>query len=149
MVNSSVNITRVPRTADDLEIYSGDVRSFEWYWDENDEMPGLDAFVALDDDGRAAVIASLEHWGDLEMGKRVSTTRINEEHDDPKILAVKAGKYRFTMFHAGSNVWVVCDYYLKQKQKLDKRAKAAIERTIARKQSYERRVRSGEYYERD
>jgi hypothetical protein len=139
----------VSRTSDDLEIYTGLVRSFEWYWDENDEMPGLDAFNDLNDDDKAAVMASLEHWGDLELGKRVSETRINEECAEPKILAVKGGKHRFAMFHAGNNVWIVCDYYRKQKEKLDKLGKAAIERTIVKKQIYERRVQAGGYYERD
>jgi len=108
----------VSRISDDLEIYTGLVRSFEWYWDENDEMPGLDVFNDLNDDDKAAVMASLEHWGDLELEKRVSETRINEECAEPKILAVKGGKHRFAMFHAGNNVWIVCDYYRKQKEKL-------------------------------
>ncbi|HVA29419.1 MAG TPA: hypothetical protein VNF68_14655 [Candidatus Baltobacteraceae bacterium] len=111
-------------------------------------MPGLDDFEDLNDDGKAAVVATLEHWGDLEIGKRVSETRINEEHDDPKILAAKAGKHRFGMFHAGDNVWIVCRYYEKQKQKLDKAGKNAIRLTIEDKKDYETRVSAGEYYER-
>ena len=138
----------VKRTSDDLDIYVGTFRSFEWFWSSNGEMPGLDDFEDLNDDGKAAVVATLEHWGDLEIGKRVSETRINEEHDDPKILAAKAGKHRFGMFHAGDNVWIVCRYYEKQKQKLDKAGKNAIRLTIEDKKDYETRVSAGEYYER-
>jgi hypothetical protein len=112
-------------------------------------MPALDAFEDLDSDDKAAVIAVFEHWGGLELGKRVSETRINEEHDDPKILAAKAGKHRFSMFHAGNNVWIVCRYYAKQKQKLDKVGKAAIRLTIDDKKDYEKRLGAGEYYERN
>ncbi|MHB8195856.1 MAG: hypothetical protein ACYDFS_05170 [Vulcanimicrobiaceae bacterium] len=124
------------------------MRSFEWLWDARGEMPALDAFEALDEDGKAAVIAVFEHWGELEIGKHASTTRINEEHADPKILALKAGKHRFAMFHAGENIWIVCHYYKKQKSKLDKLGKMAISRTIAAKRDYEERVGLGGYYER-
>lgn len=137
------------RTSANLDVFVGTVRSFEWYWNGDGDMPGLDAFEDLDDDDRAAVIATLELWGDLPNGIRVSDTRINEENDDPKILAAKAGKHRFAMFHAGDNVWVVCRYYVKQKTKLDKLGKAAIKRTVADKKDYEKRVAAGEYYERD
>lgn len=103
------------RTSDDLDIYVGTVRSFEWFWSSSGEMSGLDDF---------------------------------EEHDDPKILAAKAGKHRFGMFHAGDNIWIVCRYYEKQKQKLDKAGKNAIRLTIEDKKDYEERVSAGEYYER-
>jgi hypothetical protein len=136
------------RTGAALDIFVGAVRSFEWFWASNDEMPGLDAFEDLDDSGKAAVIATFEHWGELEIGKRVSETRVNEEHRDPRVLAVKAGKHRFSMFHAGGNVWVVCRYYEKQKSKLDKAGKVAIRLTIGDQNEYAKRVRAGEYYER-
>lgn len=136
------------RTSDDLDIYVGTVRSFEWFWSSKGEMPGLDDFEGLTDDGKAAIVATFEHWGDLEIGKRVSETRINEEHDDPKILAAKAGKCRFAMFHAGDNVWIVCRYYEKQKAKLDKAGKTAIKLTIEDKKEYDELVNAGEYYER-
>lgn len=112
-------------------------------------MPGLDAFESLDNDDQAAVIAVFEHWGDLELGKRVSETRVNEEHTVPKILALKAGKHRFSMFHAGDNIWIVCRHYEKQKQKLDNLGKTAIKLTVNDLNDYEKRVRAGEYYERN
>jgi hypothetical protein len=136
------------RTGAALDIFAGSVRSFEWFWASNNEMPGLDAFENLDENGKSTVIATFEHWGELEIGKRVSDTRINEEHHDPKVLAAKAGKHRFSMFHAGDNVWIVCRYYEKQKQKLDKLGKIAIRRTLDDHKEYEKRVRAGEYYER-
>ncbi len=136
------------RTSTDLDIYVGSVRNFEWFWSANNEMPGLDAFESLNDDEKAAVIATFEHWGDLELGKRVSDTRINEEHADPKILAAKAGKHRFSIFHAGDNLWIVCRYYEKQKRKLDKMGTVAIKLTIEDQRDYDKRVGAGGYYER-
>ncbi|MGA8384487.1 MAG: hypothetical protein WB687_04270 [Candidatus Cybelea sp.] len=105
----------VKRTSDDLDIYVGTTRSFEWYWNADDEMLGRDAFEELDEDDQDAILATVKYWGDLERGKHIAKSRVNEEHDDPKILAIKAGKHRFTVFHAGADVWIVCDYYPKQK----------------------------------
>jgi hypothetical protein len=148
-VNTSVTISMGRRrTSGDLDIYVGKTRRFEWFWDVRGEMLGLDAFDELDDAGRAAIIAALEVWGDLELGKHVSTKRVNEEHSKPKILAIKIGNHRFATFHAGENTWIVCHHYKKQKNKLDKLGKAAIRRTIAAQNEYVERVRLGEYYER-
>lgn len=40
----------VKRTSDDLDIYVGTTRGFEWYWNADDEMLGRDAFEELDED---------------------------------------------------------------------------------------------------
>ncbi len=82
----------IVRTTDDLAVVDGAVRSLEWYWAADGTMPGLDAFDALDPEQQAAVIATFRHWADLPHGKRASESRINDENDDPKILAAKAGK---------------------------------------------------------
>lgn len=142
-------MVRRKRTRADLDIYVGSVRSLEWFWSATGEMPGLDAFEGLSKDEKAAVMATFEHWGDLEIGKRISETRINAENAAPKVLAVKAGKHRFSMFHAGDNIWIVCRYYEKQKQKLDRLGKVAIRLTIVDLKDYGERVSVGEYYERD
>jgi hypothetical protein len=138
----------MPRTGGSLSIYDGRTRSFEWYWDGSGEMPALDAYEALDEDDQDAVMASIEYWGDLEQGKRTSETRVNRENDDPPIYAIKAGAHRFSAFHAGDDTWIICDYYKKQKRKLDKIGKASIKRTVRAKTDYEHRVKEGMYYER-
>ena len=111
-------------------------------------MPGLDAFESLDPDTQAATVATLRHWADLPHGKRLSDARVNEEHDDPKIFALKAGKHRFTVFHAGGDVWVVHRHYEKRKAKLDKAGKAVVKTTITAMRDFEKRVKGGIYYER-
>ncbi len=123
--------------------------SLEWYWAADGTMPGLDAFDALDLESKAAVIATFRHWADLAHGKRASESRINDENDDPKILAAKAGKHRFTMFHAGGEIWVVHRHYPKGKAKLDKVGKAIVKTTVVAMADYEQRVKDGKYYERD
>lgn len=124
------------------------MRSLEWFWTARGEMPGLDVFERFDDAVKAAVIATFRHWADLPHGKRASASRINEENADPKILAAKAGKHRFTMFHAAGETWIVHRHYPKNKNKLDKIGKAVITTTLLAIQDYERRVKDGTYYGR-
>jgi len=111
-------------------------------------MPALDAFEGLPANDQDAVVATFKHWGDLPRGLRISETRVNEEHDNPKIFAAKAGKHRFTVFHAAVDVWIVHGYYAKRKAKLDKVGRATVERAIRAKDDYEERVERGVYYER-
>ncbi len=121
----------------------------EWFWAADGTMPGLDVFETLEPEAQAAVIATFRHWADLAHGKRATESRINEEHPDPKILAAKAGKHRFTMFHAGGEIWVIHRYYPKGKKKLDRVGKAIIQTTVLAITDYEQRVKDGKYYERD
>jgi hypothetical protein len=139
----------VTRVSDDLAVIDGAVRSVEWFWAADGTMPGLDVFETLDDEDRAAVIAAIQHWTDLPHGKRALESRINEENANPKILAVKAGKHRFTMFHGGANTWVIHRHYPKGKTKLDKIGKAVVKSTKLAIADYEQRVKGGGYYERD
>jgi hypothetical protein len=137
------------RTSADLTVVDGEVRSLEWFWAADGTMPGLDVFETLEPEAQAAVIATFRHWADLAHGKRATESRINEEHPDPKILAAKAGKHRFTMFHAGGEIWVIHRYYPKGKKKLDRVGKAIIQTTVLAITDYEQRVKDGKYYERD
>jgi hypothetical protein len=51
------------RTAADLGIYRGTYRSFEWYWDPANEMPGLDVYEQLTQEERLFALDAFEHWG--------------------------------------------------------------------------------------
>jgi hypothetical protein len=139
----------VSRVSDDLPVVDGAVRSVEWFWAADGTMPGLDAFETLNSEDKAAVIAALRHWADLPYGKRALESRINEENANPKILAVKAGKHRFTMFHGSDDTWVIHRYYPKGKTKLDKVGTAVVRSTKSAIADYEQRVKDGRYYERD
>lgn len=139
----------IERSSDEIDIIDGQVRSFEWFWAEDGSMPGLDDFERLDPDVQARIIAVFRHWADLPLGKRLSETRVNLEHDYPKVFAVKAGRHRFTVFHAGGGVWVVHRRYDKRKQKLDRAGTMVVETTIRAMQDYARRVADGTYYERE
>jgi hypothetical protein len=139
----------VRRSSDEIDIVDGQVRSFEWFWAEDGSMPGLDDFERLDADVRAQVIGIVRHWADLPPGRRLSETRVNVEHHDPKVFAVKAGRHRFTVVHAGRSVWVVHRRYEKRKTKLDRTGKIVVGTTIKAMQDYARRVADGTYYERE
>jgi len=84
-------------------------------------MPALDAYEKLRRDAQDDFIASLVHWGTIRPGQRPAQSRINEEHSNPLIIAVKAGKHRFTAFKEESGpTWIVCEHYLKEGQRRDK-----------------------------
>jgi hypothetical protein len=136
------------RTGDDLDLLIGAIRSFEWFWEADGTMPALDAFEEIPTGDQDAIVATFRHWSDLPHGRRISETRVNEEHDNPKILAAKAGKHRFTVFHAGDDAWIVHGYYAKRKAKLDKAGRTAVELAVKAKDDYKERVKRGVYYER-
>jgi hypothetical protein len=137
------------RTDADLTVHVGTYRSFEWYRTPVDTMPGLDAYEDLSvrdqDDFQASVI----HWGELAPGHRPLQTRINDEHDNPLIVAIKAGKHRFTAFREESGpTWIVVGHYLKEGQKREKVGDRVVQRTVAARSDYFQRVSEGTYYER-
>jgi hypothetical protein len=138
----------VLRTAADLDVVAGKMRSFEWFWEVSGEMPGLDAFEALDKRAREEIITVFRHWGELTLGSRMSQSRLNREHDVPIILAAKAKRHRFTVFHGDRDVWIVHGYYAKQKAKLDRAGRVAIAKAVRAKLDYDERVQAGDYYGR-
>ena len=139
----------MPRRTHDLTIHGGTYRSFEWFWAEDGSMPGLDSFERLPRHAQDDFLASVEHWGDVEIGKRAAQSRVNQENDDPLIVAIKAGKHRFTAFREESGpAWIVYAHYLKEGMKRDKTGDRAVERTIKARTIYFQNVKSGKYYER-
>lgn len=137
------------RAAADLDIHVGAHKSFEWYWNGADEMPGLDVYEGLDAAERAGVLAAFEHWGNVAPGSHPLESRVNEENERPPILAAKAGSHRFPAFHAGNDVWIVTGYYKKEGRRLDKSGKREIQRALRALRDYEKRVSEGVYYERN
>jgi hypothetical protein len=112
-------------------------------------MPGLNAFESLTVRDRDDFLASVEHWGQVKPGDRPAQSRINEERKNPLIVAIKAGKHRFTAFREESGpTWIVFAHYLKEGEKRDKTGDRAVERTVKARDSYFERVKKGTYYER-
>ncbi|TAM74278.1 hypothetical protein EPN44_11605 [bacterium] len=134
----------------DLTIHVGERRSFEWYWAANGTMPGLDAYEALSERDQDDFLASVIHWGRIPVGSRPLQTRINEEHDNPPVVAIKAGKHRFSAFREESgSTWIVFGHYVKEGQKRDKAGDRVVRRTISARAEYFERVSKGKYYERN
>ena len=112
-------------------------------------MPGLDAYEVLPTLSRDDFLASIRHWGDVERGKRPAQSRVNQENEDPLIVAVKAGKHRFTAFREDSGpTWIICRHYLKQSGQRDKPGDRAVKQTIKNRVVYIKLVKDGIYYER-
>ena len=138
-----------PRDADDLTILDGRYRAFEWFWDEDGSMPARDVFDRLQVRDQDDFIASVEHWGITPDGLKPLRSRINSENTNPLIVAIKAGKHRFTAFREESGpTWIVYAHYVKEGQQRDKTGDRAVEATRKARDRYFMRVRNGTYYER-
>ena len=99
----------------DLTIHVGEHRSFEWYWAAKGTMPGLDVYEGLSVRDQDDFLASVTHWGSVPAGGKPLQTRINEEHENPPVVAIKAGKHRFTAFREESGpTWIVFGHYIKE-----------------------------------
>ena len=137
------------RTAGDLTIHDGPFRSFEWFWEDDRSMPGLDAFEGLAARDQDDFVTSIAHWGNTPVGITPTTSRINIESTKPAIVAIKAGKQRFTAFReAAGPRWIVHAHYVKEGERRDKTGDRAIESTKGARQRYLQRVKDGTYYER-
>jgi hypothetical protein len=142
-------VAKKVRTEADLSIHDGAHRSFEWFWADDGTMPGLDAYEALSKTDQDDFLASIRHWGNIEPGKRAAQSRVNQEHDDPLIVAVKAGKHRFTAFREEAGpAWIICLHYVKRSERRDKPGDRTVRQTIKSHEQYARLVKNGTYYER-
>jgi len=139
----------VVRTGAELTIFDGPYRSFEWFWDEDDSMPALEIYESLAPRDRDDFLASVEHWGNVVPGGRPAQSRVNEEHKNPVITVIKAGKHRFTAFREESGpTWIVVGHYLKEGMKRDKTGDRVVLMTLNARKRYFQRVKGGTYYER-
>ena len=120
----------------------------EWYWDPRNEMPGLDAYDALDEETQARFLATIELLSETRPGDQVSATLLNVEHKKPLILAIKAIKSRFPCFRAAGQTLIITGHYLKQGEKLDKRGARAIREAVVARKDYLRRTSNDSYYRR-
>lgn len=138
------------RTYGEIVIHNGEHRSFEWYWPANGTMPALDAFENLLPVEQRDFIASINHWGTIAPGMRSLQSRVNDENDDPKIVAIKAGRNRFMAFREESGAtWIVAGHCLKEGKRRDKTGDRAVAAAVKAYGGYVKRVREGTYYERD
>jgi hypothetical protein len=137
------------RTAGDLSIHDGPFRSFEWFWGDDESMPGLDAFERLTSRDQDDFVTSVVHWGNTPVGITPTRSRINIESTNPAIVVIKAGKQRFTAFREDAGPrWIVHAHYVKEGERRDKTGNRAIESTKRARQRYLQRMKDGTYYER-
>ena len=135
---------------EEIWVYGGRERKFEWFWAVDRTMPGLDAFEALSEAAQDLFWSCLTHWGNIAHGARPSRSRVNTEHEEPLIVAVKAGQHRFTAFRENSGPdWILCHHYFKQSERRDRAGDRAVRRTLTSRQAYLSMRRDGTYYERN
>jgi hypothetical protein len=140
---------RQARRAADLTIHDGSYRGFEWFWADDQTMPGLDVFERIAIRDQDDFIASVVNWSNTPAGLKPPVSRVNIENKNPVIIAIKAGKHRFTAFREESGpTWIVYGHYAKEGQKRDKTGDRVIENTKKARDRYFERVKVGTYYDR-
>src|SRR3990167_5820657 len=120
--------------------YQGEKYVIEWYFTEKGDCPAFDYYNALDKNRRVKTLCLLKRMGDI--GKINDTTKFNNEGD--KIFAFKPKPDRFLCFFESQGKIIVTNGFCKKRQKLPKNEK---ERALAYKESYEKRIKKGVYYE--
>lgn len=120
--------------------YQGDKYTIEWYYAEKGDSPALDYYNTLNQGQRLKLLYLLKRMGDI--GKIIDTTKFNSEGD--QIFAFKPQPDRFLCFFVKKGKIIITNGFCKKQQKLPKTEK---ERALTYKDSYERRVRNGAYYE--
>ena len=120
--------------------YKGRAYTIEWYFTEKGDSPALDYYNDLRKDQRIKLLYLLKRMGDI--GKTNDTTKFHNEGD--KIFAFKPKPNRFLCFFESQGKIIITNAFCKKQQKLPKNEK---ERALAYKESYEKRMKEGIYYE--
>lgn len=120
--------------------YEGEKYIIEWYYTEKGDSPALEYYNALEKGQRLKLLYLLKRMGDI--GKIIDTTKFNSEGD--QVFAFKPQPDRFLCFFVKRGKIIITNGFCKKQQKLPKNEK---ERALAYKDSYERRVKNGGYYD--
>ena len=120
--------------------YEGDSLTVEWFYDENGKSDSLDYFESLSNAQKRKVLMLFKRIGDF--GKISDITKFRNEGD--KVFAFKPQPDRFlSFFYVGKNV-VITNAFRKKSQKLPEKEKHLA---LQRMNSYDSRVKSGDYYD--
>jgi len=120
--------------------YEGDSLTVEWFYDENGKSDSLDYFESLSNAQKRKVLMLFKRIGDF--GKISDITKFRNEGD--KVFAFKPQPDRFlSFFYVGKKV-VITNAFRKKSQKLPEKEKYLA---LQRMNSYDSRVKSGDYYD--
>lgn len=128
--------------AKDAVIYSGSQFVIEWYFDERGESPAKAYYHRLPVERQVKFIKLARLMG--EVGKIFDTTKFRNEGD--QIYAFKPQPDRYLCFFIVGRKIIVTNAFEKKSQKLPAKEK---ERALRAKQDFERRIKKGNYYEKE
>lgn len=120
--------------------YRGEQFVIEWYYTESDESPALSYYISLQKEQRLKFLHLLKRMGDS--GKISDTTKFNYEGD--QIYTFKPKPDRFLCFFVKGKKIILTNGFCKKQQKLPSNEK---EKALRYKDSYEKRVKDGGYYD--
>ena len=120
--------------------YEGQQFTIEWFFDENGSSESLDYFNKMSLPQKRKILMLFKRIGDF--GKISDITKFRNEGD--QIFAFKPQPDRLlSFFYVGKKI-IVTNGYLKKSQKMPKSEKT---KAIKLMNSYDERVKKGEYYD--
>jgi phage-related protein len=122
--------------------YKGSEFSIEWYFDARGQALALEHFKKQPTNKQRKVLNLFRLMGD--QGKIFDETKFRNEED--KIYAFKPQPDRYFCFFFRGKKIIVTNAFTKKSQKMPKGEK---ELAVKAKQSYEKRIKEGTYYEKE
>ena len=120
--------------------FKGKEFTIEWYFDPKGKSDSLEYFEKLGEEHQIKLLNLLELMGN--MGQIKNKEKFNSEGS--KIYAFKPMPHRFLCFFFSGKKIVITNAFHKKTNKLPQKEK---DRAMKYKNSYEERVKRGDYYE--
>ena len=122
--------------------YYGNTFTIEWYYSDDEKSQALEYFNGLSINTQDSLLMLFKRMGDC--GKIFDKTKFNNEGDG--IFAFKPKPERFLCFFVSGKKIIITNAFRKKTQKISKGEK---DRAIKLKKDYNKRFRSGVYYEKN
>jgi hypothetical protein len=132
---------------DGYRFYAGRTFEVEFYVNPQGKMPAHDYYRSLTEDEGRRLLVIVGHFADAPFGTIMPKTLMNIEDHKAGIYAFKPSIHRFfNCFAKGRKIILLCAYK-KQSKKMTQKDRLVLQSAIEMKEDYERRTKSGEYYD--
>jgi phage-related protein len=144
ITSERIKLMKVPGT---YKVYSGRTFEVEFYFNAQGKSPAYDYYQELSDDVKRRLLVILGHFADAPFGTILPKAIMNIEDKEAGVYAFKPSIHRFFSFFAKGRKIILLNAYQKHSQKMTRLDREALASAIRMKEDYERRAKSGEYYE--
>ncbi|MDJ0626533.1 MAG: type II toxin-antitoxin system RelE/ParE family toxin [Candidatus Caenarcaniphilales bacterium] len=120
--------------------YEGSLYTIEWFFDDKGESQPLQYADSMDARDKAKLMTLLKMMA--EQGRIRNQEKFRNEHD--QIYAFKPKPHRFLCFFMKGKKIIITNAFQKKQDKLPLTEK---QKALENKESYERRLKQGTYYE--